>query len=279
MTRKKITNIYIEDIERHSDITQNTRTAPIFENYIADRIKNFLIESQNITSEIIFSGFITDTNFDYVLITQSDTLLTLYYLPNAELEALKVIELSLNDTGDKFKQYFNLDIDFLPENLKSIVQKNNNNTSKTVLTAHRVITALKYNISSLDVHHIILTRYNPHGTLERLKQSLNIDELLPCTNDFHLEILHNYVNDCIEPEDVQHLTAIGFECLNELENYVNNINANSVKSYKNNPVIIESILKDYVNGLSHVCIAEKYSISRPTVARILNDYEILSDWV
>lgn len=279
MTRKRIKDIYMEDIERHSDITQNARTAPIFEKYIADKIQSYLIESQNITSEIIFSGFITDTIFDYVLITQNDTLLTLYYLPNAELEALKVIELSLNDTGDKYKQYFNLDIDFLPENVKRIIQKHNNNTYKTVLTAHRVITALRYNISGLDVHHIVLSRFNPHGTLERLKQSLNINELLPCTNDFHLEILHNYVNDCIEPEDVQNLTGIGFECLNELENYVYNINADSIKHYKTNPAIIESILKDYVNGLSHVCIAEKYSISRPTVARILNDYEILSDWV
>ena len=118
MTRKRIKDIYIDDIERHSDITQNTRTAPIFEKYIADKIQSYLIEYQNITSEIIFSGFITDTIFDYVLITQNDTLLTLYYLPNAELEALKVIELSLNDTGGKYKQYFNLDIEALPENLK-----------------------------------------------------------------------------------------------------------------------------------------------------------------
>ena len=279
MTRKKIKDIYIDDIERHSDITTNEHTAAIFENYIAERIKNYLIESQNITNEIIFSGFVTDTIFDYVLITQNDTLLTLYYLPNAELEALKVIELSLNDTLDMYKQYFNLDIELLPENLKHIIQKHNNRTSKTVLTAHRVITALKYNISGLDVHHIVLSRFNPNGILERLKQSLNITELLPCTRDFHLEILHNYVNDCITSEDVQSLTAIGFECLNELENYVYNINADSIKHYKTNPAIIESILKDYVNGLSHVCIAEKYDISRPTVARILNDYEILSDWV
>lgn len=279
MTRKKIIDIYIEDIERHSDITQNTRTAPIFENHIADRIKKYLIEYQNITSEIIFFGFITDTIFDYVLITQNDTLLTLYYLPNAELEALKVIELSLNDTGDNYKKYFNLDIEALPENLKNIIQTHNNRTSKSVLTAHRVITALRYNISGLDVHHIVLSRFNPNGTLKRLKQSLNINELLPCTNDFHLEILHNYVNDCIEPEDVQNLTDIGFECLNELENYVYNINANSVKNYKNDPAIIESILKDYAHGLTHLCIAEKYDISRPTVARILNEYEILTDWV
>lgn len=279
MTRKQIKNIYIEDIERHSDITQNTRTAPIFEKYIADKIQSYLIESQKITNEIIFSGFVVNTYFDYVLITQNDISLTLYYLPTAEIGNLEIYTLQLHDTDDLYKHYFNLDIDFLPENLKSIVQKNNNNTCKTLLTAHRVITALKYNISGLDVHHIILSRFNPNGTLERLKQSLNINELLPCTRDFHLEILHNYVNDCITPEDVQSLTAIGFECLNELENYVNNINIDSVKSYKNNPVIIESILKDYVNGLSHVCIAEKYSISRPTVARILNDYEILSDWV
>ena len=279
MTRKKIKDIYIEDIELHSDIIQNKRTAPIFENYIADKIKKYLIESQKITSEIIFSDFITNTIFDYVLITQNDTLVTLYYLPNAELEALNVIELSLNDMGDRYKRYFNLDIEALPDNLKNIIQKHNNSTSKTVLTAHRVITALKYNISGLDVHHIVLSRFNPNGTLERLKQSLNITELLPCTRDFHLEILHNYVNDCITPEDVQELTGIGFECLNELENYVYNINADSIKHYKTNPAIIESILKDYVNGLSHVCIAEKYSISRPTVARILNDYEILSDWV
>ena len=283
MERKSLPQTYLNDIALHSDITKNERIAPKFEQSIAKQIQIFIIELYNINTdlEIIYSDIVTNTYFDYVLAVQNHTndTVTFYYLKNADKYNIDVCTLSLIDTNDKFKQYFNLNIESLPKELKHIIKTHNRKTTKDIITAHRVIASLKYNISGLDIHHCTLSRYNPDGVLKRLKQPLNIKELLPCTWDFHLNVLHAYINDCISTQDEQTLTECSFECIEALEKFVNKTDLSSKKDYKEKPEIIASILKDYLSGITIKNISAIYNISKPTVAKIIDEYSILTDWI
>lgn len=273
MIKRTLPDIYIQDIKLHSHIQPNGYTInPEFESTILTKIKNYTVKP---TDNVIFSGFINQ-NYDVVIITQSGNTLTVHYWANAQ--ELKTYELHLTDTNDKYKQYYNVDISPLPAILRAVIQKNNNNTTKTALTAHRAIAGLVYDISGLEVHHIDYTRFNPDGILERLKTTLDINLLLPCTRDFHIGILHNYINDCITPDDIQKLTEVSLECKKALNNYVST--PSTPYKYSSDTDSIKNILIDYYkNGYSVHQVHIKYNTSRNAILNLLHTYKPLVDWI
>lgn len=273
MIKKTLPEIYMQDLKLHTNITPNGYTInKDFEADILQKIKAYTVQPND---NVIFCDFI-NKNFDLVIITQLGYLLKIFYWKNAQ--ELQTYTLELTDTNDKYKQYYNLDFSCLPDDLTSVIQKNNNNTNKTTLTAHRTLAGLKYNISGLEVHHIDYTRFNPDGVLERLKTTLDINLLLPCTRDFHIGILHNYINDCITETDIQTLTEVSLDCKKALDTYVST--PSTPYKFSNDKETIYNILVDYYkNNMNVHQLHLKYQCSRQAIFNILHTYKPLINWL
>lgn len=278
---KSLADHYLRELKKQSLITPLKATNPDFEKETEKKITDFLVSKFKIKpeNEIIFCHFLPLTKFDFVLIEQTKTSLIWYYLPEAKPDKIKITETPLNDTGDQYKQYFNIDISPLPAKIQAIIRIHNKNTKNDIITAHRCVASLLYNISGLDIHHVDYMRYNKAGELERLKTTLNINLLLPSPREFHLCVLHAYINDCISPEDIQGLTEASNKCIEALKNYAFPVDT-STKEYKTNKERLTQILTSfYKQNESIKNIATANNISVPTIIKLLKEYKPLTKWI
>lgn len=277
---KSLADHYLTELKKHSFIEPYKTVNPDYERDIKKSITDFIISKFEISpdNEIIFCHFLPFTNFDFVLIEQTKTALVWYYLPEANPNKIKITETPLNDTGDQYKQYFNIDISPLPAKIQAIIRTHNKNTKNDIITAHRCVASLLYNISGLDIHHVDYMRYNKAGELERLKTTLNINLLLPSPREFHLCVLHAYINDCISPEDIQGLTEASNECIEALKNYAFPCGM-SCKDYKADKNTLNNLLADYKNKASLRTLARTYDISTPTIIKLIKTYRPILKWI
>lgn len=274
MQNKKINDIYITDIKLHSKIKPNNWTINYhFENLILEKIAKCTPINGNVLLKSVINK-----DLDVVIVSQNYNTLYFYYWKNStELTEKSVI---LQDTNDAYKQYYNVDISPLQPELVQIIRRNNNNTSKDIITAHRVLAGILYDISGLEVHHIDYQRFNPDGKLERLKTTLDTNLLLPCSRDFHISILHNYINNCDTIADIKALTDISLECKTELDKFVYRINDTYKLGTKTAMYTVIDILADYYkNGFTINALANKYNYSRQTLNDLTKTYKNWKKWI
>ena len=227
--------------------------------------------------DVIFSSFIAGSN-DYVLITKQDDILYWSYVVNTPDNTTTThFTTPLIDTGDNYKVYYRIDTNLLPEAIQTLVQENNNNTSKTDLFAHRVILALLCNISGLQVHHIVYNPYNENAENERPETVLNVAYLLPCTEDFHKKILHRYIDTCIDNEDITRLSSESVQCQKAFYSHLFG-GLHSSLAYKTTENITD-ILKAYKNGVPTSETCQKHNISKPTYFKIIKQLRSLTHWI
>ena len=274
MKNRAIKDIYMTDILLHSNIKPNEWTInPHFEQFILDKITAITPTKGNIILKAIINK-----NLDIVIVSQNNETLHFYHLKNSiELTEKSVI---LQDTNDKYKQYYNIDISCLQPDLQKLIKVNNNNTNKDIITAHRALAGVLYNISGLEVHHIDYQRFNPDGKLERLKTTLDTNLLLPCSRDFHISILHSYINDCNTTADIKALTEVSLECKNELDKYVYKVNDSYKLGTETAVTTVIDILTDYYKSDFTInTLSKKYGYSRQTINDLTMTYKNFKNWL
>ena len=272
----RLTLSYINDLQLHSKIEPYSCISSEFKSNISEKIKKCLMVHHH-NRDVIFSSFIAGSN-DYVLITKQDDILYWSYVVNTPDNTTTThFTTPLIDTGDNYKVYYRLDTNLLPEALQTLVQEHNNNTSKTDLFVHRVILALLCDISGLQVHHIVYNPYNENGENERPETVLNVDYLLPCTEDFHQKILHRYIDTCIDKEDITRLSSESVQCQKAFYKYIYG-DLHSSLAYKTAQNITD-ILTSYKEGVPTDNTCQKHNISKPTYFKIIKQLRSLIHWV